>query len=152
MIGYGDTPEERRLYRVEVPPAYGSTLKAALEDLYGRVERQEPPAVSTAYDADLIASMYPREAPGKVVTLPAEVEDWIVAHEALTKARTELSKQIDTSKARFEQALGDAACGIVPGGKRAIRWRVEEREYAVKSQSRVLRFGKPSKAELDALD
>lgn len=117
LIG-GNKFVQRRIY--SDPDLQEEIIKAEAE-FWARVENRLPPEWDGSQSAwDVLALMYPKSQPGKVVRLPEELYGDILAYQRLDRERLDLNaqakameKQRDEYKQRICAAIGDAETGIL---------------------------------------
>lgn len=121
---------------------FQALLIQKLEVFWESVVKEVPPPVDGSDGAkDLLARLFPRQEPGKIVALPTEAMTW---HQDLAGVKDELKRLKDREaelKNYLTAAIGDGEMGVLPSGD-AYTWRlVEKKEYVVQPQSyRELRF------------
>lgn len=130
-----------RHYEIERNERFLATLIEREAEFFDRLQRHEPPAVDGS-DAtrELLRRLYPREMPGLVVNLPADVIEWDAALLEAKRARKAADDQITGYENQIKAALGDAEAGVCTNGV-TYTWKASERKgYTVApSVTRTLR-------------
>ena len=121
MIGYGTGPQQRRLYRVNVPDGFVDELSRRLVEFFGAVEAGEPPELRPE-DNERISRMFPAATPGKVIYLPPGLGRAILQREEAKSQIAVLEKQVDAAEAEIKMALKDAETGILQGTDVAVTY------------------------------
>ena len=113
-LRYADVERDERFLKV---------LLELARDFWRRVELQDPPPPDASESARrVLAELFPREAPGKVIPLPPDAAIWdeqyvqASAEERLAKARK------DEAANQLRALLGDAERGLLDHG---IAWTLK---------------------------
>lgn len=98
-------------------------LLAAMEELLGYVERDEPPPPDGSDSAtDALKAMYPQATEGRAHRLTAQEYGW---YQEL-RARREQESEVSAQKAELENllkaAMGDAEVALSPHDAEVLRW------------------------------
>lgn len=108
------------------------------------------PKIDYERDAALIAVMWPREVPEKVIDLRAdnELPELLDEQAKLDEINKQNSKRIDEIKNELKVKMGDAEAAMIGGGWRATFKEQHRKEHFVKATSfRVLRTTKEETKE-----
>ncbi len=107
-----------------------------------RVERRDPPPPDGSQPTvDALKRLFPNSN-GKVVTLPATLEETIYEWRRLKEQHGAMKRQIDQCENAIRATLGEAERGLIASTGDAVSWKVQSvREHTVQASTfRVLRF------------
>lgn len=117
-------------------------IRRAVTDFWDAIASGRTPSPDYAHDADLIAALYPRETPRKVIDLAGDNElPAMLEQRAELKARmADEKRQCEAIDAEIKYKMGDAEIALLPGWH--ISWKTyHRREYVVPEQDiRTLRI------------
>lgn len=107
------------------------------------VEGDPPPPDGSRAAGDAIKALYPREMEAKVVSLDIEAAELTSQILYLDEQLKSLEKRRSELRQRIQMSLGDAECGVLPGGGAWTFKTVRRKAHQVaESESRTLRFSK----------
>lgn len=140
VIGHGiDLPE------IDVPLNTGiiTAIEKRVAEFWRMVESGAEPKPDFVRDGSVIAALYARSDPDKIIDLATDnrIGELIEQREAALADRNAVEARIDEIDAEVKAKLGDAEVAILPDGRR-ITWKNQHRkEYVVEAKTiRVLRY------------
>jgi predicted phage-related endonuclease len=141
VLVIGDFAFEAALYPVDRNDVAEDRLREAAKEFWRVFDSGDQPALDFARDGALIAAMYPKEEPGKVLNLSGDnrIAELLDRRERLRGDRKIIEADIEACDNEIKAKLGDASVAIVPGWK--VTFKLQHRDaYEVAAQSfRVLR-------------
>lgn len=134
----GDPPEH---YHVEANERFHRVLVPVLAEFWLRVQERRPPeADGSEASREAIAALWPREANGKVVSLPAAFSMTDEHRELLKAEIAERKAELDEIDNRIRAAMGDAESAVLDNGVQYTLKHQTRKAYMIKESSfRVLR-------------
>lgn len=119
-----------RLVWFDVPrnDRFIAKLVLAEAEFWQRLLEKTPPPVDGSESAKaLLRTLYPRETPGLVVNLPAEVIEWDAELQQIKAGLAIESTRKDELENRIKAALGEAEQGVCTNGL-TYTWKASERK------------------------
>jgi len=114
--------------------AFIAALQERLAAFWRRVELHDPPP-PVAEDRDVLALLYPKEDPERIVDLPAIASTWDSDRDVALAELKKWQRVRDTAEAQIKAAMGEAESGYLPDGGR-YTWRTVTREEYVAPATR----------------
>jgi predicted phage-related endonuclease len=137
----GDFSFEASLYPIERNNTAEVRLRTAAAEFWRTYDAGEHPAIDFERDGALIALMFPKEVPGKVVDLSTDnaIGDLLTRREILRDTAKDVEKRLTAVENEIKAKIGDAEAALVPGWR--ITFKQQHRAaHEVKATSfRVLR-------------
>ena len=134
---------EYRDYHVERDQELSEMIIEAEAKFWERVEKGIPPEFDWSHPGtiDLIKRIHP-STNGETIQLPDEILHWHKVKQEAEATVKQYQGVVDTCKARILAAMGDAACGTVPGASYQYkRSMVKASEYTVKKDAYIVMRG-----------
>ena len=146
-----DLGTEFKWARVGRDPDWWPTHEETIRAFWRSVETETPPApTGDEGDTSALARMFPREAPGKIVSLPGAMISLAEAWDAAAAAEKAAAAERERIGNEIRAAMKDAERVVLPDGS-GWTWRVQERVKRIadpsgeKTVSRVLLRAKARK-------
>jgi predicted phage-related endonuclease len=128
----GDFRYELKTYPVDRHAGAEKRIREAVKEFWRKVDAGEEPTIDYERDAALIAVLYPREVPGKMVDLRGDNEilgllDELEHYDALVRAN---EAEVEQRRNALKAKLGDAESALVRG------WRITLKQQTVREHVR----------------
>jgi putative phage-type endonuclease len=128
---------EYRMYPIQRNPELSEMLMEHCLKFWEKVEKGFPPEIDFAHASAIktLKRMYPGTN-GETIELPKDLEHWHYVKTEATKEIGNLTKVVDTCKARILAAMGDNAIGqLTDISQQYKRSEVQKKEYVVSASS-----------------
>jgi putative phage-type endonuclease len=121
--------QQLRCYPVARNEPFIAGMRERLFAFWASVQTRTPPAIDGSRAArTLLKALYPREEPGKRITLPGDALHWDAVLQATGAEIATLEAEHAAAKARLQQMIGDAEIAILPDGSGHYTWKRQTRK------------------------
>ena len=135
--------EETYCFPVYADSEFHAVLREQLAKFWASVESKTmPPLDESEATGRMLARLYPQDT-GELISLPPESIAWADEREAAKLAAKEAEARVTAVENQIKNAMGAAAYGLVPDGRRFSWLTSEVKGYTVKARTqRTLRISK----------